>query len=113
MNEVELLRHRYERTSNAPVTATPIAVTGAAEVLAAANTDRINITIQNCGQEPLIVNLGGTASAAAYHHVLSACTADRDGLGASITIENYTGAISGFVEANSTIAAVLELTNVF
>ena len=104
----ENLRHRYARTSDA-VTASPVQVLLVSKEVVAANADRISVTLQNCGTEPCIFRLGGTVSTAAYSFVLSDGTAARDGLGASITIENYTGAITGICEANDTTISVLEI----
>lgn len=49
----------------------------------AANPARLAWGIQNVGQNPLFVNLGGTASSSVYHKVLKGGSADSDGLGAS------------------------------
>lgn len=88
---------------------TPVSVTTASTPIAAANKSRMHIILQNCGTEPCIVNLGATASTAAYNFVLSDCTANRDGLGASVTITNYQGAIYGIVENNTTVIGITEI----
>lgn len=61
------------------------------------NAARAAWSIQNVGQNPLFVRLGGTASSSVYHYILKGGTADNDGLGALIaqtTGTVFTGAIS-------------------
>lgn len=71
---------------------TPSIVTSAGEVLAAAGAgNRRGWSIQNVGQNPVFVRMGGTASTTVFHIVLKAGTADSDGLGGSI--EEKQGAV--------------------
>ena len=63
---------------------TPSIVTSAGEVLAASDTgNRRGWMIQNVGQNPVFIRMGGTASTSVFHFVLKAGTADSDGLGGS------------------------------
>lgn len=74
---------------------TPSIVTSAGEVIAAG--DKYSWTIQNVGQNPIFVRLGGTASSTVFHYVLKAGTADSDGLGGSVAQEGstvFTGSIT-------------------
>ena len=49
------------------------------------NENRLGWMIQNLGQNPLFVNLGGTASTTVFHAVLKGGTGNDDGLGASMS----------------------------
>lgn len=87
---------------------TPAIVTSAGEILAA-NESRYSWSIQNVGQNPLFIRLGGTASSTVFHHVLKGGTADSDGLGGSVNEEGssiHTGTIS--IAGTSPKAVVLE-----
>jgi len=46
--------------------------------------DRRGWVIQNVGQNPVFVRLGGTASDTVFHYVIKGGTADKDGLGGSV-----------------------------
>jgi hypothetical protein len=74
---------------------TPAIVTSAGIALAA-NDNRRYWSIQNVGQNPIFINLGGTASSTVFHYVLKGGTADSDGLGAFISSDAvcFTGAIT-------------------
>lgn len=100
-----------EKQSNSAPTASPVTVdtTAGGTVIAAANANRISITLQNTGTEPCIIRLGGDPSASAYNFILGEDSAAKAGNGGSITIKNYTGAIKGITEANSTVIAVTEV----
>ena len=96
-------------TSKIP-TATPIEVTTTSTEISAANSLRKHIILQNNGTQPVIIRLGtGAASTTTYNFTLSKSTAARDGLGGSITIKNYQGAIQGIVGASTTEIAVTEI----
>lgn len=60
----------------------PAIVTSAGTALAA-NTSRNGFIIQNCGQNPLFVRFGGTASTSVFHIILAGNTgaADDNGTG--------------------------------
>ena len=85
---------RQEKTKQINV---PAIVTSAGTALAA-NEDRNSWSIQNTGQNPLYVNLGGTASDTVFHVVLKGGTADKDGTGGSYSEDGsgtvFTGAIT-------------------
>jgi len=74
----------------------PSILTGASAL--AANADRNKWSIQNVGQNPLFINLGGTASSSVFHVVLKGGTADSDGLGGSYSEDGsgtvYTGPVT-------------------
>lgn len=101
---------RYDYNSN-PLAAAPVSVgtTAGGTIIAKANKDRLSITLQNVGTEPCIIRLGGDPSTSAYNMVLAADSATRKGNGGSITLRDYTGAIKGITEANSTVIAVTEV----
>lgn len=65
---------------------TPAIVTSAGTVISA-NDSRYSWSIQNVGQNPIFIRLGGTASSTVFHYVLKGGTADSDGLGGSIQQE--------------------------
>lgn len=74
------------------------------------NPARAAWSIQNVGQNPLFVNLGGTASSSVYHFVLKGGSADNDGLGAMVSQTAgtvFTGAVS--VAGTSPKYVVMEL----
>jgi len=99
-----------ERKSAVVPAASPATVntTSGGTVIAAANTNRLSITLQNNGTEPCIVRLGGDPSIIAYNLVLPADALARKGEGGSWTSNKYTGAIKGLTEANSTAISVIE-----
>lgn len=71
---------------------TPSIVTTEGEVLSDRGAGgRRGWSIQNVGQNPVFVRMGGTASSSVFHIVLKAGTADSDGLGGSI--EEKVGAV--------------------
>ena len=75
---------------------TPSIVTSAGTIISA-NENRYSWSVQNVGQNPLFVRLGGTASTTVFHYVLKGGSADSDGLGGSIQQEGssvFTGDIS-------------------
>lgn len=72
---------------------TPALVTDAGNVLAA-NASRKAWAVVNCGQNPLFVRLGASASSTVFHFVLKGCTGNDDGSGGAITDEIYTGIVS-------------------
>lgn len=76
-------------------TNTPSIQTGATAI--SSNPERQGWSIQNVGQNPLFVNLGGTASSSVFHFVLKGGSADSDGLGAIVSQTSgtvYTGTIT-------------------
>ena len=101
----------FSMTYTAPFSATPITVatTVGGTVIAAANDTRKEITLQNNGTQPCIICLGGTPTTTNYHLVLAKATANRDGLGASITLDWYKGAITGLTESSTTVISVMEI----
>ena len=75
---------------------TPSILTTAGTAIAA-NSARRGWSIQNVGQNPVFINLGGTASSTVYHYVLKGGTADSDGLGGSVSQTDgtvFTGTIT-------------------
>lgn len=104
---------RYMGATSVAPAAAPVTVTNAAGgvEIAAANTKRKYIILQNCGTEPCLIRLGGDPAVAAFNFVLEDGTAARDGKGASLRIDNYQGAIKGIVEANTTVIAVTEIVD--
>lgn len=108
---IQNIELRYAKTSVGPNAVSPVTVnTSSTEIIPADTTNRrMKVTLQNNGTEPCIIKLGGAVSTSDYHYVLSDGTAARDGLGASIVLENFTGAIYGITEANSTAISVLEI----
>ena len=82
-----------QQTTNINV---PAIVTSAGTALAS-NTARTGWSIQNLGQNPLFVNLGGTASTTVFHVVLKGATSNDDGTGGSVGQEQgvvFTGTIT-------------------
>jgi len=76
----------------------------------AANPKRIVWNIQNLGQNPLFVLLGTGASTSVFHFVLKAGTANDDGTGGTVGMEEgviYTGVIT--VAGTSPRYTVLEI----
>lgn len=102
----------YSYTSTACV-AVPVTVgtTSGGTVIAAANTKRKEIVLQNNGLITCIIRLGGDPSTTAYNLTLKGGTGARDGLGASITINFYQGEIKGITESSSTVISVMEITD--
>jgi hypothetical protein len=105
---VNITRGAY---SDRTPTASPVTVntTSGGIVIAAKNSKRISITLQNTGAEPCIIRLGGDPSTSAYNLILAEDGGTRYGEGGSITITDYVGPIKGITEANSTTIAVLEV----
>ena len=103
----------FSMTYTSPYSSTPVTVdtTAGGTVIAASNDKRKEITLQNNGTEPCIICLGGNPATDNYHIVLSKSTTARDGLGASITIDWYKGAIKGLTESNNTVISVMEIIN--
>ncbi len=99
----------FGASSTAP-TASPVTVatTTGGTVVIAANTSRKRLILQNTGTEPVILRFGGDPSTSAYNYVLKDGTAARDGLGDTLELYAYTGAVKGIVEANSGVVAVTE-----
>jgi hypothetical protein len=52
------------------------------------------MTLQNCGTAAVYVKRGTGASSSSFNWVLSACTAADDGLGGSVEIDDWIGAVS-------------------
>lgn len=55
------------------------------------NPKRLGWSIQNCGQNELFVNLGGTASTTVFHYILKKGTANDDGTGGLVS--QYEGTV--------------------
>ena len=103
----------FSMTQTAVSVTSPVSVdtTSGGTVIAAANDKRKEIILQNCGTEPCLICLGETPTTSNYNLVLADGTANRDGLGASVTIDFYQGVITGLTEANSTAIGVTEITD--
>ena len=52
------------------------------------------MTLQNCGTAAVYVKRGSGASSSSFNWILSACTAQDDGLGGSCEISDYVGIVS-------------------
>ena len=110
--QTEILELKHGPTTIEPA-ASPVSVGTSSTLILAARTDnkRKHVVLQNNGTEPCIIRLGEGASTTTYNITLSKATAARDGLGGSITIENYQGIIHGIVGSNTTEISVLEMLN--
>lgn len=110
VSEITTVITRSQGASSTAPAASPVTVdtTAGGTTLIAANTSRKKVILQNCGTEPCILRFGGNPSTSAYNYVLKDCTSARDGLGETIELDFYTGAIKGIVEANSTVIAITE-----
>ena len=65
--------------------------------VSAANPARKSITIQNHGTNPLHIAMGETAaSTSVVHFILKASTAEYDGSGGVVKIEDYTGGVTAW-----------------
>ena len=73
------------------------------------NDNRHTLLIQNVGTEPVLLNLGGTASTSAYHIVLAEDSGAREGAGGAVEIDQFIGEIYAIVEANTSVLAITEL----
>ena len=62
--------------------------------IAAANTSRSRLVIQNQAAAVLYVKLGSGASTVSYHYILAAAGAPANGTGGVLTIEGYTGVVT-------------------
>lgn len=103
----------FSMTQTAVTITSPVTVdtTAGGTVIAAANDQRKEIILQNCGTTACIICCGETPTTSNYNFVLSAGSGARDGLGGSITIDFYQGVITGLTEASSTAIGVTEITN--
>lgn len=72
------------------VTTSIVAVDGSAGDIAAGG----KMTLQNCGTAAVYVKRGTGASSSSFNWVLSACSAQDDGLGGSVEIADFIGNIS-------------------
>lgn len=73
-------------------TATPSIATADGEVGTIAAGGKM--TLQNCGTGVVYVKRGTGASSSSFNWVLSACTAQDDGLGGSCEIADFIGVVS-------------------
>ncbi len=64
--------------------------------VSAATPARKSITIQNHGTNPLHIAMGATASSSVVHFILKASTAEYDGSGGIVKIEDYTGEVTAW-----------------
>ncbi len=62
---------------------TPSIIATAGTALAS-NPERLGWSIQNVGQNPIFVRLGGSATTDVFHYILKGGSADSDGLGAMV-----------------------------
>ena len=107
----EILDRKCGFTNNVK-SSTPVSISTTSATVAAANAKRKHVVIQNQGTEAVILRLSSlAASTSDYHAVLSKCLAARDGLGGSITVDNYQGAITGICESNTSVVSVMEIEN--
>lgn len=90
------------RKATADQPGTAVSVDAASEVVAAANPDRAEITIQNDHATQIIyLSLGGTAALNSGIRL--------NALGGSWTSNAYTGAINGIATGAATVALVTEV----
>lgn len=78
-------------------------------VIAAANTARIGLFVQNVGQSAVKLAFGTTASDTVYHVVLKGGTADGDGLGGSISLMQGvipTGVVTMYAASNPKVVVM-------
>jgi len=87
-------------------TATPVTADGTVFTLAANEKG----FIQNLSTTALLVKLGATASLSSFNFVLKACTANDDGLGGSIVINDYIGVVSIIKASGATRASAFKLS---
>lgn len=101
---------RQQYSDNAP-DAVPVTIdtTSGGTVIAASNSNRLSITLQNVGTTPCLIRLKGNPSATAYNIILGADSAAKAGNGGSVTIRDFIGEIKGITESSSTVIAVMEV----
>jgi len=105
----EILEIGQGSTSKIPAS-TPVTLTTTSGQIVAANLKRKHIVLQNNSTQPAVIRLGTeAASTTAYSFTLGKATAARDGLGGSITIKNYQGAIQGIVATSTTVISIMEI----
>ena len=86
----------------------PAIITSGGDVLAA-NNKRKGWSIQNCGTNPLFVQLASGASATVFHVILRGCAVADDGSGGFLESDGtYTGIVSA--TGTSPRLVVMELT---
>ena len=78
----------------APVTTSSSGGLQTTEAALGITNQRKSFSIQNQKAEVLYVKLGTGATTSDYHYVLSACGSVVDGSGGSLSIDNYTQAVS-------------------
>jgi len=83
-------------------------VTTTATTIVSANSDRLNIQIQNHGLVPVIIKLGGNPTTTDYHFVLTQASDVR--LGDGGVYDNTTSklSISGITETGTADISILE-----
>jgi hypothetical protein len=109
MTEIEILAGRFGKNADSIGAVAPVTVTTSTTEIVGANVSRAYIIIQNQGIVPVFLNLGADASATAYNYVLSAGTGAKDGLGGSVKIEGYTGAIDGITASSTADVSIMEI----
>ena len=96
-------------TSNEPNVRLKTVDTNSSKILKT-NARRIQAIIQNNSTVACLILLGsGTVSTTNYHFSLAPASANRDGKGGSLVVDNYVGEISAITESGSTILSVVEL----
>ena len=95
-------------SSGLSVTTSIVNVTTTATTIASANSDRLNIQIQNHGLVPVIIKLGGNPITTDYHFVLTQASDVR--LGDGGVYDNTTSKLSivGITETGTADISVLE-----
>lgn len=104
--------NEYYASTRATITASPVATNSStATTLAAENTKRKQLFLQNVGVQPVYVRLGASASNTAYNFVLSAGTAAADGKGGTSTIDFYQGIVTAVSSQSTPSIAVTEIVD--
>src|SRR5690242_13857613 len=85
-------------------------VANTAGQIAGANASRAELIIVNVGTVPVLLALGQTPTASAYHVALTPCTTADDGTGGSFVCDYWTGAVQAIVASGTGAVCVTELT---
>lgn len=94
-------------TSSAPAQQ---AVGASAGQILAANPSRAELIIVNTGTVPVLLCLGQTPTATAYHVPLSPCATANDGTGGSFVCDWWTGPVEAIAPAGGGTVCATEIT---
>lgn len=98
-----------EKSNTLSNTTTLVTVSATPTLVAAENTNRLQITIQNNGLNPCLIKYGNTLSISDYNVSLSPCSSVRDGRGGGIFDNVWTGAIYAMTESGTTTLSITEI----